>query len=190
MPYPKFPSRSSYYGIIDLAGFPKDPFYFYQSEWTNTPMLHIFPHWNWKQGEKVDVVAYFNNADEVELFLNGRSQGTKRKQGDDMHVFWRLAFEPGVLKAVSRKNGQVVLTREIQTAGEPARIVLIPDRATIKADGVDLSFVTVKVVDKNGTTHIKGHKVAASDDNPEYVVKSDKSGDIAAHNPDALTKSG
>jgi len=114
-------------------------------------VLHIFPHWNWKQGEKVDVVAYFNNADEVELFLNGRSQGTKRKQGDHMHVFWRLAFEPGMLKAVSRKNGQVVLTREIQTAGEPARIVLVPDRAAIKADGVDLSFVTVKVVDKNGT---------------------------------------
>ena len=149
-PFP-WPAVSSYFGIIDLAGFPKDPFYFYQSEWTSTPVLHVFPHWNWKQGEKVDVVAYFNNADEVELFLNGRSQGTKRKQGDDMHVFWRLAFEPGVLKAVSRKNGQAVLTREIQTAGEPARIVLVPDRARIKADGVDLSFVTVKLVDKNGT---------------------------------------
>src|SRR5215216_1860195 len=149
-PFP-WPAISSYFGIIDLAGFPKDPFYFYHSEWTNTPVLHVFPHWNWKPGETIDVVAYFNNADEVELFLNGRSQGIKRKQGDDMHVFWRLAFEPGVLKAVSRKNGQVVLTREIQTAGEPARIVLVPDRARIKADGVDLSFVTVKVVDKNGT---------------------------------------
>jgi beta-galactosidase len=114
-------------------------------------MLHIFPHWNWKQGEKVDVVAYFNNADEVELFLNGRSQGTKRKENGDMHVFWRLAYEPGVLKAVSRKNGQVVLTKEVRTAGEPARIVLEPDRRTIKADGSDLSFVTVKVVDKDGT---------------------------------------
>src|SRR5215813_14572443 len=149
-PFP-WPAISSYFGIIDLAGFPKDPFYFYQSEWTNAPMLHIFPHWNWKQGEKVDVVAYYNNADEVELFLNGRSQGTKRKQGDDMHVFWRLAFEPGVLKAVSRKNGQVVLTKEVRTAEVPAKIVLTPDRQTIKADGVDLSFVTVKVVDKNGT---------------------------------------
>ncbi len=119
-PFP-WPAVSSYFGIIDLAGFPKDPYYFYQSEWTNTPVLHVFPHWNWKQGEKVDVVAYFNNADEVELFLNGRSQGTKRKQGDDMRVFWRLAFEPGVLKAVSRKNGQVVLTREVRTAEEPAK---------------------------------------------------------------------
>jgi beta-galactosidase len=149
-PFP-WPAVSSYFGIIDLAGFPKDPYYFYQSEWTNTPVLHIVPHWNWKAGEKVDVVAYFNNADEVELFVNGRSQGTKRKQGDDMHVFWRLEFEPGVLRAVSRKNGRVVLTEEVRTAEAPAKIVLVPDRQTIKADGVDLSFVTVKVVDKNGT---------------------------------------
>ena len=150
-PFP-WPAVSSYFGIIDLAGFPKDPFYFYKSEWTNTPVLHIFPHWNWKQGEKVDVVAYYNNADEVELFLNGQSQGTKRKQGDNMHVFWRLNYEPGVLKAVSRKSGREVLSKEIRTAAEPARIVLSPDRKTIKADGVDLSFVTVKVVDGNGTT--------------------------------------
>jgi beta-galactosidase len=149
-PFP-WPAVSSYFGIIDLAGFPKDPYYFYQSEWTNTPVLHVFPHWNWKQGEKVDVVAYFNNADEVELFLNGRSQGTKRKQGGDMHVFWRLAFEPGVVKAVSRKNGQILLSREVRTAEAPAKIVLNPDRQAIKADGVDLSFVTVTVVDKNGT---------------------------------------
>jgi len=148
-PYP-WPSISSYFGIIDLAGFPKDTFYMYQSEWTNKPVLHVFPHWNWKQGDKVDVVAYFN-ADEVELFLNGRSQGTKRKEGDQMQVFWRLPYEPGVLKAVSRKNGQVVLTREVRTAEAPARIELIPDRQTINADGEDLSFVTVKVVDRNGT---------------------------------------
>ena len=149
-PFP-WPAVSSYFGLIDLAGFPKDPYYFYQSEWTNQPVLHVFPHWNWKQGEKVDVVAYYNNADEVELFLNGRSQGTKRKEGDSMHVFWRLPFEPGVLKAVSRKNGQVVLSREVRTATEPAKIVLVPDRQTIKADGSDLSFVTVKIVDQNGT---------------------------------------
>ncbi len=148
-PYP-WPAISSYFGIIDLAGFPKDVYYMYQSEWTNKPVLHLFPHWNWKPGEKVDVVTYFN-ADEVELFLNGRSQGTKRKQGDDVLVFWRLPYEPGVLKAVSRKNGQVVLTREVRTAAAPARIILEPDRRTIKADGTDLSFVTVKVVDRNGT---------------------------------------
>jgi beta-galactosidase len=150
-PFP-WPAVSSYFGVIDRAGFPKDPYYFYQSEWTNGPVLHVFPHWNWKLGETVDIVAYYNNADEVELFLNGRSQGTKRKQGDDMRVYWRLPFAPGLLKAVSRKNSKTVLSREVRTAGTPAKIVLTPDRGAIKADGVDLSFVTVKVVDKNGTS--------------------------------------
>lgn len=145
-----WPARSSYFGIIDLAGFPKDVFYMYQSEWTSKPMLHIFPHWNWKQGSTVDVWAYFNS-DEVELFLNGKSLGTKRKSGDDLHVMWRVPFKPGTLKAVSRSHGKVVLTREIRTAGQPARIILSPDRKVIKADGSDLSFVTVKVVDANGT---------------------------------------
>jgi beta-galactosidase len=148
-PYP-WPAVSSYFGIIDLAGFPKDVYYMYQSEWTNKPVLHLFPHWNWKPGQEVDLVTYFNG-DEVELFLNGRSLGTKRKQGDDVLVFWRVPFEPGIVKAVSRKNGQVVLTKEVRTAEAPARIVLSPDRRTIKADGTDLSFVTVKVVDRNGT---------------------------------------
>jgi beta-galactosidase len=148
-PYP-WPAVSSYFGIIDLAGFPKDVYYMYQSEWTRQQVLHLFPHWNWKPGQPVDMVTYFN-ADEVELFLNGRSLGTKRKQGDDVLVFWRIPFEPGVVKAVSRKNGQVVLTKEVRTAEEPARIILAPDRRTIKADGTDLSFVTVKVVDRNGT---------------------------------------
>jgi len=149
-PFP-WPAISSYFGIIDLAGFPKDAYYFYQSEWTDKPMLHILPHWNWKPGETVDVVAYFNHADEVELFLNGRSQGKKRKENGEMHVFWRLPFESGVLKAVSRKDGREVLTDEVRTAEAPAKIVLAPDRRSLKADGADLSFVTVKVVDKKGT---------------------------------------
>lgn len=148
-PYP-WPAISSYFGIIDLAGFPKDMYYMYQSEWTTKRVLHLLPHWNWKRGDNVDVLAYFNS-DEVELFLNGKSLGAKRKIGDDLHVTWRVPYEPGVLKAESRKNGKVVLTEEVRTAEQPARIVLIPDRKVIKADGIDLSFVTVKIVDKNGT---------------------------------------
>ncbi|MEA5127711.1 MAG: glycoside hydrolase family 2 TIM barrel-domain containing protein [Proteiniphilum sp.] len=146
-----FPARSSYFGIVDLAGFPKDVYYMYQSEWTDKEMLHLFPHWNWQPGELVDVWAYYNQADEVELFLNGVSQGIKRKEGDKHHVFWRLAFEPGTIKAVSRKNGKEVLAREIKTAGEPAQIRLTPDRRVIKADGQDLSFITVEVLDEEGT---------------------------------------
>jgi beta-galactosidase len=121
----------------------------YQSEWTNGPVLHLFPHWNWRQGDEVDVWAY-SNSDEVELFLNGKSLGTKRKTGDEVHVMWKLKFEPGLLKAVSRTGGKVVLTREVQTAGAPSRLILSADRKTIKADGSDLSFVSVKVVDAKG----------------------------------------
>jgi len=147
-PYP-WPAISSYFGIIDLAGFPKDVYYMYQSEWTDKPVLHLLPHWNWKPGDNVDVWAYFNS-DEVELFLNGKSLGTRRKIGDELHVVWRVPYQPGTLKAVSRKNGKVVLTEEVRTAEQPARLVLLPDRKIIKADGRDLSFVTVKVVDRNG----------------------------------------
>lgn len=148
-PYP-WPARSSYFGIIDLAGFPKDVYYLYQSLFTNKPVLYIFPHWNWTAGQTVDVWAYYNNADEVELFLNDKSLGIRKKENDDLHVMWRVAYAPGVLKAVSRKNGKTILQKTISTAGAPAAIVLTADRSNINADVTDLSFVTVKVVDKNG----------------------------------------
>jgi beta-galactosidase len=150
MPYPKFPARSSYFGIIDLAGFPKDVYYMYQSEWSTKNVLHIFPHWNWNPGDSVDVWAYYNNADEVELFLNGKSVGIRKKQGDDLHVMWRLSFQPGTLKAISRKSGKTILTKEIKTAGKPARIELITDKKILKPDGNDLSFITARILDKNG----------------------------------------
>ena len=149
VPYP-WPARSSYYGLIDLAGFPKDAFYMYQSEWTPGPMLHLFPHWNWEPGKLVDVWAYYNGADEVELFLNGRSLGTHRKTGDSLHVMWRVPFAPGMLKAVSRNKGKTVLTREIRTAGRASRIILEADRKQLLAANDDLSFITVKVVDAAG----------------------------------------
>jgi len=145
-----WPSRSSFFGIVDLAGFPKDVYYLYQSQWTNKDVLHIFPHWNWEKGQTVDIWAYYNHADEVELYLNGVSLGKRTKQGDDMHVVWRVKYEPGTLKAVSRKAGKEVLIREIKTAGAPVSIRLTPDRSTIKADGKDLSFVTVELLDKDG----------------------------------------
>lgn len=148
VPYP-YPARSSYFGIVDLAGFPKDVYYMYQSEWTDKPVLHVFPHWNWKPGSTVDVWAYYSQADEVELFLNGRSLGTRKKE-NDLHVSWKVNFEPGVLKAVSRKNGKEVLSSEVHTAGEASRIVLEADRSQLIADGNDLSYLTVKVTDQQG----------------------------------------
>ena len=150
-----FPARSSYFGIIDLAGFPKDSYYMYQSEWTKEPMLHLFPHWNWLPGQTIDMWAYYNNADEVELFINGKSQGIKRKEerGErredslctEYHVGWRVQFEPGEVKAVSRKDGKTVCEQTIRTAGQPAAI-----RLSMDYQGKDLCFVNVDVVDVEG----------------------------------------
>ncbi|GAB2824209.1 glycoside hydrolase family 2 TIM barrel-domain containing protein [Ferruginibacter profundus] len=151
VPY-QYPARSAYYGIVDLAGFPKDVYYMYQSEWTNKPVLHIFPHWNWKAGDTTDVWAYYNNADEVELFLNGKSLGTRKKATDALHVMWRVPFAPGTLKAVSMKNGRTVLIEEIKTAGAPVKIELTADRKIIHAGEKDLSFITARIVDKDGNT--------------------------------------
>jgi len=173
-PYP-WPARSSYFGIVDLAGFPKDVYYLYQSLFTDKTVLHLFPHWNWKAGQTVDVWAYYNNAEEVELFLNGKSMGIKKKANDDLHVMWRVKYEPGVIKAVSRKNGAVVLEKEIKTAGKPYKIALKTDREKIIADGNDLSFVTVRVEDKDGNLvphadnlihfSVRGNGVVAAVDN-------------------------
>jgi len=149
VPY-AWPARSSYYGIIDLAGFPKDVYYLYQSEWTTKPVLHIFPHWNWNKGDTVDVWAYYNNADEVELFLNGQSLGTKSKTTDVLHVMWRVPYQSGVLKAIAKKNGKIILTKEIKTAGTPAKILLTASQSKLKANGKDLSFITASLVDQNG----------------------------------------
>ena len=145
-----WPARSSYFGIVDLAGFPKDIYYLYQSEWTDTPVLHLFPHWNWEPGEQIDMWCYYNNADEVELYINGVSQGVRSKDAEHLHVVWNVTFEPGTVKVVARKDGVETASQEIHTAGEPAQIRLTPDRSTIKSNGTDLSFVTVEILDKDG----------------------------------------
>ena len=143
-----WPARSSYFGILDLCGFPKDAFYMYQSEWTNKPVLHILPHWNWKPGQTVDVWVY-SSCNEVELFLNGRSLGIQHKSGDQIHLSWKVPFEAGTLHASGRNNGKEIITNEIKTAGLPAKIILTPDHSTIQADGNDLSYITAQVVDQN-----------------------------------------
>lgn len=149
-PY-KWPARSSYFGIVDLAGIPKDAYYLYQAEWqSEKTVLHVFPHWNWKPGEEVDLWCYYNNADEVELFINGKSKGVQSKNKNMLHAFWRVNFEAGECRVVSRKDGKQVAERIINTADRPAAIRLTPDRQKIHADGDDLCFVTVEVVDKDG----------------------------------------
>ena len=181
-PY-SWPSRSSYFGIVDLAGFPKDIYYMYQSEWTNKPVLHIFPHWNWPKGKIVDVWAYYNHADEVELYLNGKSVGIRKKTGDDLHVMWRLTYEPGTLKAISRKNGKVVLTSVIHTAGKPAKIELLADRSLINADGKDLSFITVKILDKDGNVVPDADNKVDFKLNGNAFIAGVDNGDPVSHDP-------
>lgn len=144
-----WPARSSYFGIIDLAGFPKDVYWFYQGEWTDKDVLHIFPHWNWNPGQTVDVWAY-TNCDEVELFLNGSSLGRQIKGRDDFNLIWKVPFEEGTLLGIGYRNGEEIMRSEVHTAGEPASLALSPDRTELKADGADLSFITVTVVDGAG----------------------------------------
>ena len=144
-----WPARSSYFGIVDLAGFPKDVYYLYQAEWTNKQVLHLFPHWNWTEGQEIDMWCYYNNADEVELFINGESQGIRNKDENNLHVVWRVKFVPGTVKVVARKGGNIIAEKEIHTAGDPYKIRLTPDRDIITADGKDLSFITVEVLDKD-----------------------------------------
>ena len=173
-PYP-WPARSSYFGAIDLAGFPKDRYYMYQSQWSTKPMVHVMPHWNWAGWEgKAIPVWVFSNADSVELFLNGRSLGVKqmatdtemvhhtsnqkgphaqlKDKGDQpsVHVAWSVPYAPGELKAVASRGGQVVATDIVRTAGAPAKIVLSADRAQIAGDGQDLAFLQVTVEDQDG----------------------------------------
>lgn len=182
-PAPYFwPARSSYFGIIDLAGFPKDAYYMYQSEWTENPMLYIFPHWNWKPGDTVDVWAY-TNLKTVELFLNGVSLGEKRKGEEDFHFMWRVSFVPGTLRAIAKDEKGTILVREIKTAGLPAKIALFPDRVNIRADGEDLSFVTVKVTDTEGTVVPDGDQTIYFDiQGPGKIVAVDN-GYQASHEP-------
>lgn len=160
-----YPARSSYFGIIDLAGLPKDSYYMYQSEWTQKDVLHLFPHWNWLPGQTIDMWCYYNHADEVELFINGKSQGIRKKtvygaknEGDafrkstEYHVMWRVNFEPGEVKVVARKNGKVLREQVIKTAGAPHHLVLKKTYQGHLAYGSSepTTFVEVNVVDKDG----------------------------------------
>jgi beta-galactosidase len=180
-PY-SWPSRSSYFGIIDLAGFPKDAFYMYQSEWTTKPVLHIFPHWNWKQGDTIDVWAYSSNTD-IELFLNGKSLGKKQKTGDDIHLQWRVPYVAGTLKGIATATGKETLIQEIKTAGEPANISIAADRSNINADGNDLSFVTIKITDKDGNVVPNASNLVNFSLSGEGYIAGVDNGNPVSHEP-------
>lgn len=168
----RWPRKNSTSGQMDLVGFPDDGYFFYQSRWTDEPMLHLFPHWNWegREGQFLPVLAY-TNVDAVELYLNGRFIGEKRmefpRQGNsgswngydeplvfpttsDLHLTWDVPYEPGVLRAVGRRDGEVVITREVRTAGAPASLRVTVDREAMFAGERNVAHVVVEVVDTDG----------------------------------------
>jgi beta-galactosidase len=147
------PSRSSYFGIVDLAGFKKDRFYSYQARWRpDFPMAHILPHWNWPERKGlVTPVHVYTSGDEAELFLNGKSLGRQKKAAYEYRLRWNeVVYEPGELKVVAYKNGKEWAQEAIKTTGAAAQILLQADRSKIQADGLDLSFVTVTIADQDG----------------------------------------
>ena len=147
------PSRSSYFGIVDLAGFKKDRFYLYQAHWRpDFPMAHILPHWNWPErvGQLTPVFVY-TSGDAAELFLNGKSLGKKAKGANEYRLRWDdVVYQPGELKVVAYKNGKPWAQDSVKTTGAAEKILLAADRNEIAADGKDLSFITVTVADKDG----------------------------------------
>ena len=176
-PTPYYEARSSYTGIIDLAGFKKDRFYLYQSHWRpELPMVHILPHWNWPEriGE-ITPVHIFTSGDEAELFLNGKSLGRKKKEQYEYRLRWDdVKYEPGEVKVVAYKNGKKWAEEIIKTTNEPAGLSAAADRYAIKADGEDLSFVTVKVIDKNGlTVPAANNKIQFEVEGPGEIVATD-----------------
>jgi beta-galactosidase len=149
-PFGQWPAKSSYFGIIDTAGFPKDTYYFYQSKLTTKPMVHLLPHWNWSEGTTLWVWAY-SNCESVELFLNDQSLGSKAYASDaTTRLEWNVPWAAGTLRAEAKRGGQVVATQEIKTAAVASQIKLLPDRTEIAADGRDLIFVTADVQDAMG----------------------------------------
>ena len=170
-------SRSSYFGIVDLAGFPKDRYYLYQSRWrSDHPMVHILPHWNFEDriGKNVPVFVY-SSGDEVELFLNGKSLGRKQKRPYEYRFRWdSVQYVPGELKAIAYKNGQEWAEQSVKTTGKPVRLKIDPDKMTLKSDGEDLIFVRVSVCDEEGNEVFTAEPVIISTlAGPGMIVATD-----------------
>lgn len=188
-PY-EWPNINSHFGILDMCGFPKNIYYYYKSWWTDEDVLHISPHWNWrskaagwnkKQGDPVDVWVN-SNADNVELFLNGKSLG-KKEMPRNSHLQWTVNYEPGELEAVAYKKGKR-LTTKVETTGQPVEVVVTPYKTTILADGKDLTVLNITVLDR------EGREVPDADNVIKFNLAGDGkiigvgNGDPSSHEPD------
>jgi beta-galactosidase len=183
-----WPCINSHFGIMDTCGFPKDNYYYYQAWWTEKPVLHLFPHWNWpgKEGQEIDVWCH-SNLEKVELFLNGDSMGVQDVPRYE-HVAWKVRYKPGTLEARGYRGGQQVLVAKQETAGGAAKILLRPDRQEILADGQDVSLVEVQVLDK------EGRLVPVADNEIVFTLSGTGkvigvgNGDPSSHEPDKAHK--
>lgn len=181
-PY-KWPNISSHFGILDVCGFPKNIYYYYKSWWTNEDILHISPHWNWpeKVGQPIDVWVN-SNAEEVELFLNGKSLGKKTMERNS-HLQWNVNYEPGTLEAIGYKKGKK-LTSKVETTGKAYQVVLAPDKTILTADGKDATVINISITDE------KGREVPVADNMVKFYLSGDAkiigvgNGDPSSHEPD------
>jgi len=184
-PWPnQWPCINSHSEIMDVCGFPKDNYYYYQAWWTEKPVLHLFPHWNWpgREGQEVDVRCY-TNLDRVELFLNGASLGVQEVRKNS-HVAWKVPYATGILEARGFKGGQQVLVAKRETTGGPARIALLSDRQEILANGEDVAVVEVQVLDKEGRLVPVADNESAFQLSGEGKVIGVGNGDPSSHEPD------
>jgi beta-galactosidase len=187
-PYYSFRCISSHFGILDTCGFAKDAFYQYRAMWTDEPMVHILPHWNWagREGQEIKVWCY-SNCEEAELFLNGKSLGV-RKVGRFEPGEWMVRYDPGELKVVGRKGGEDVASDYVQTTGPAVRIVLEGDRSSLRADGKDATVVNVAAVDAAGRiVPTAGNKVRFSVEGPGRIIGVGN-GDPTCHEADKGTE--
>ena len=180
------PSRSSYFGILDLAGFKKDRFYLYQSKWRpDFPMAHILPHWNWPERKgQVTPVHVYTSGDEAELFLNGKSLGKKKKGQYEYRLRWdEVVYQPGELKVIAYKNGVEWAEDKMVTTGKASQLSLAADHSAVSADGSDLVYITVRIEDKNKLPVPRSNNlVNFSIEGPGKIVAVDN-GDATSHDP-------
>lgn len=181
-PY-QWPNINSHFGILDVCGFPKNIYYYYKSWWTDEDILHISPHWNWQEKIENPIDVWVNsNADEVELFLNGKSLG-KKTMPRNSHLQWNVNYEPGTLEAIGYKKGKK-LTSKVETTGNAYNVVLSPDKTILTADGKDATVINISITDD------KGREVPIADNLVKFYISGDAkiigvgNGDPSSHEPD------
>lgn len=182
----KWPNINSHFGILDVCGFPKNIYYYYKSWWTNEDILHISPHWNWpdKIGKPIDVWVN-TNADDVELFLNGKSLG-KKTMPRNSHLKWEVIYQPGTLEAVAYKKGKKITTK-VETTGQASKVIVSPDKTVMLADGKDGTVINISFVDKDGKEVPDANNMIYFSISGDAKIIGVGNGDPSSHEPDKCT---